>query len=51
MIFCTADKKCIYVSLKKDTMYIVSFIDKINAEHLYKKNYKCQLDYSHITLS
>ena len=37
MIFCTADKKCIYVSLKKDTMYIVSFIDKINAEHLYKK--------------
>lgn len=29
-------------------MYIVSFVDKINAEHLYKKNYKCQLDYSHI---
>ena len=29
--------------IKKDTMYIVSFVDKINAEHLYKKNFKCQV--------
>lgn len=35
MIFRIWDKKCIYVSLKKDTMYIVSFVDKINAEHIY----------------
>lgn len=35
MIFPSGDKKCIYVSLKKDTMYTVSFVDKINAEHIY----------------
>lgn len=37
MIFRIGDKKCIYVLLKKDTMYIVSFADKINAEHIYTK--------------